>query len=88
MARMEVIEKAWRSASEVILAQTRTAGSAYYQINPSGRVPYLVRDDGVGMEESAESAPDLDQLDGSPPSACPRAKRDGRRAGSRAGRAA
>src|SRR5262245_48802797 len=27
-------------------------GSPYYQINPSGRVPYLVDDTDVGMEDS------------------------------------
>ena len=48
MARIVVIEKSLESRVEVIFAQTRTAGSPYYQINPSGRVPYLVRDDGVG----------------------------------------
>ena len=49
---------------EVIFAQTRTAGSPYYRINPSGRVPYLVRDDGIGLEESALICAWLDQLDG------------------------
>ena len=66
MARIVVIEKGLEKRVEVILAQTRTAGSPYYQINPSGRVPYLVRDDGVGMEESALICAWLDQLDGKP----------------------
>jgi len=66
MARILVIEKGLEKRVEVILAQTRTAGSPYYQINPSGRVPYLVRDDGVGMEESALICAWLDQLDGKP----------------------
>lgn len=35
-------------------------------MNPSGRVPYLVRDDGVGMEESALICDYLDQVDGQP----------------------
>ncbi|MCI3951269.1 MAG: Glutathione S-transferase, partial [Burkholderiales bacterium] len=35
-------------------------------INPSGRVPYLVRDDGVGLEESALICAYLDHLDGAP----------------------
>jgi glutathione S-transferase len=52
MARIVVIEKKLESRVEVIMAQTRKEGSPYYAINPSGRVPYLVRDDGVGMEES------------------------------------
>src|SRR4029450_12874479 len=40
--------------------------AAYYRINPSGRVPYLVRDDGVGLEESAVICSYLDRLDGKP----------------------
>lgn len=66
MARMFVIEKKLEPRVEMIMAQTRTAGSPYYAINPSGRVPYLVRDDGVGMEESALICAYLDQLDGKP----------------------
>jgi glutathione S-transferase len=71
MARIVVIEKRLEKRVEVIFAQTRTAGSPYYQINPSGRVPYLVRDDGVGMEESADICAYLDQLDGRPAFALP-----------------
>lgn len=66
MARMVVIEKNLSDRVEVIVAQTRLADSPYYGINPSGRVPYLVRDDGVGMEESAVICDYLDQLDGKP----------------------
>ena len=66
MARMFVIEKKFESRVEMILAQTRTTNSPYYAVNPSGRVPYLVRDDGVGMEESALICAYLDQLDGRP----------------------
>ena len=66
MARILVIEKNLGDRVEVITAQTRTAGSPYYQINPSGRVPYLVRDDGVGLEESAVICAYLDRLDGKP----------------------
>ena len=66
MARMFVIEKKLEPRVEMIMAQTRTAGSPYYAINPSGRVPCLVRDDGVGMEESALICAYLDQLDGKP----------------------
>jgi len=71
MARIMVIEKGLEKRVEVIFAQTRTAGSPYYQINPSGRVPYLVRDDGVGMEESALICAYFDQLDGKPAFALP-----------------
>jgi len=66
MARIMVIEKGLEKRVEIILAQTRTTGSPYYQINPSGRVPYLVRDDGAGVEESADICAYLDQLDGRP----------------------
>src|SRR3954462_1296435 len=66
MARIVVIEKQLGSRVEVIFAKTRAKGSPYYAINPSGRVPYLVRDDGVGMEESALICAYLDQLDGAP----------------------
>jgi glutathione S-transferase len=66
MARIMVLEKALESRVEVVVAQTRRADSPYYLINPSGRVPYLVRDDGVGMEESSVICDYLDQLDGKP----------------------
>src|SRR6185436_15735830 len=51
---------------EIIEAKTRTAGSPYYRINPSGRVPYLVDDAGVGMEDSQLICAYLDGLDGKP----------------------
>ena len=66
MARIVVIEKGLEGRVEVILAKTRAAESPYYKINPSGRVPYLVRDDGAGMEESAVICAWLDHLDGKP----------------------
>jgi len=66
MARMVVIEKGLANRVEIMFAQTRRADSAYYRVNPSGRVPYLMRDDGVGLEESALICDYLDQLDGRP----------------------
>src|SRR6185312_2572488 len=66
MARIVVLEKKLESRVEIVLAKTRAAESPYYAINPSGRVPYLVRDDGVGMEESALVCDYLDRLDGRP----------------------
>jgi len=42
------------------------ADSPYYQINPSGRVPYLIDDSGVGMEDSQIICAYLDSLDGKP----------------------
>jgi glutathione S-transferase len=66
IARIVVLEKGLESRVEIIAAQTRLADSPYYGINPSGRVPYLVRDDGVGLEESALICAWLDHLDGKP----------------------
>ena len=71
MARMVMLEKGLAGRVEVISAQTRAAESPYYRINPSGRVPYLVRDDGVGLEESALICDYLDRLDGKPAFALP-----------------
>ncbi len=66
MARIVVIEKGLAERVEIIPAQTRAAGSPYYLLNPSGRVPFLVRDDGVGIEDSGLIAAYLDSLDGRP----------------------
>ncbi|HUQ75680.1 MAG TPA: glutathione S-transferase N-terminal domain-containing protein [Burkholderiales bacterium] len=71
MARIVVVEKGLANRVEVIFARTRSKGSPYYAINPSGRVPYLVRDDGIGMEESSLICAYLDQLDGAPAFALP-----------------
>jgi glutathione S-transferase len=65
-ARIVVLEKGLQDRVAVLSAQTRVAGSPYYAINPSGRVPYLIRDDGIGMEESALICAYLDHLDGAP----------------------
>lgn len=66
IARVVVLEKGLQSRVEILAAQTRVADSPYYRINPSGRVPYLVRDDGVGLEESALICEYLDHLEGRP----------------------
>ena len=66
IVRVLIIEKGLQNRVEVIPATTRVADSPYYRINPSGRVPYLVRDDGVGMEESALICEYLDHIDGRP----------------------
>ena len=62
MARIVVLEKGLEDRVEMIAARTRVANSPYYSINPSGRVPYLLREDGVGMEESALICAYLDHL--------------------------
>ena len=66
MARIVVLEKGLEGRVEIIVAKTRVADSPYYDINPSGRVPYFIPDDGVGMEESALICAYLDHLDGEP----------------------
>jgi glutathione S-transferase len=66
LARILVLEKGLANQVEIVKAQTRSAGSPYYQINPSGRVPYLVDEAGVGMEDSQLICAYLDSLDGKP----------------------
>lgn len=66
IVRALIVEKGLDARVAIIEAQTRQAGSPYYAINPSGRVPFLVRDDGVGLEESALICAYLDHLDGDP----------------------
>jgi glutathione S-transferase len=66
LARIVVIEKGLQDRVAVITAQTRTADSPYYAVNPSGRVPYLIDDAGVGMEDSQLICAYLDGLDGQP----------------------
>jgi glutathione S-transferase len=76
LARILVIEKTLEHRVEVIAAKTRIADSPYYQINPSGRVPYLVDDAGVGMEDSQLICAYLDSLDGKPRFHDPRRQAD------------
>jgi glutathione S-transferase len=66
LARILVLEKALEERVEIIAAKTRVADSPYYQINPSGRVPYLIDDSGAGMEDSQLICAYLDGLDGKP----------------------
>ena len=66
IARIVVLEKGLENRVGIEAAPTRTKDSPYYRINPSGRVPYLVRDDGPGLEESAVICRYLDHLDGNP----------------------
>ncbi|HEY7246963.1 MAG TPA: glutathione S-transferase family protein [Xanthobacteraceae bacterium] len=66
LARIVVVEKGLEDRVEIIEAKTRTKNSPYYQINPSGRVPYLIDDAGIGMEDSQLICAYLDNLDGEP----------------------
>jgi glutathione S-transferase len=65
LARILVLEKGLSDRVAIIEAKTRTVGSPYYAINPSGRVPYLI-DDGLGLEDSHLICAYLDALDGAP----------------------
>jgi glutathione S-transferase len=66
LARMLVAEKGLEARVEIVEAKTRTPGSPFYRINPSGRVPYLIDDAGVGIEDSQLICAYLDGLDGKP----------------------
>jgi glutathione S-transferase len=66
LARIIVVEKGLEDRVEIVEARTRTTDSPYYHINPSGRVPYLIDDDGIGMEDSQLICAYLDKLDGRP----------------------
>ena len=71
IVRIVILEKGLQDRVEIVTAQTRQAGSPYYAINPSGRVPFLVRDDGSAIEESTLICDWLDQLAGPPQFALP-----------------
>jgi hypothetical protein len=82
ITRIVIIEKGLEDRVDIVPAQTRIADSPYYRINPSGRVPYLVRDDGVGIEESASSAATSITSTASRNSTCRRETWSGKRAAS------
>jgi len=64
IARIAVLEIGLNERVALVVAQTRTEDSAYYRINPSGRVPYLVTDEGLELEDSALICAYLGQLGG------------------------
>jgi len=66
VARIAVIEKGLSDRVDIVLPQTRTPNSPYYEINPSGRVPFLVSDDGAAIEDSELIVHWLDHLAGPP----------------------
>ena len=66
LARILVLEKGLGERVEILEAKTRIVDSPYYRVNPSGRVPYLVDDVGIGMEDSQVICAYLDHLDGEP----------------------
>ncbi len=66
VVRTLLVEKGLDGVVEQIEAKTRTPGSPYYAINPSGRVPFLLLDDGRGIEDSQLICTYLDRLYGNP----------------------
>src|SRR5262245_4833002 len=66
IVRIVINEKELCDRVEVLHTETRRPNSLYYQVNPSGRVPYLLCDDGIGLEGSDLIAAYLDHLDGKP----------------------
>ena len=66
IARIVILEKGLQDRVTLQQPVTRTPNSPYYEVNPSGRVPYLRLDDGTGMEESLLICEYLDHLDGNP----------------------
>ena len=66
MVRVMIIEKELQARVEISMTKTRMANNPYHAINPSGRVPYLARDDGAGLEESRLICAYLDHLEGQP----------------------
>jgi glutathione S-transferase len=66
LARILVLEKGLSGCVEILDARTRIPDSAYYRINPSGRVPYLLDDAGIGFEDSQLICAYLDSLDDRP----------------------
>ena len=66
IARVVLRERQLQDRVEEVAAATRKVDSPYYKVNPSGRVPYLLRDDGVGIEGSQPVSYYLDQLAGPP----------------------
>ena len=66
IVRIVIQEKKLDRRVEIIQALTRKIDSPYYSINPSGRVPYLIQDDGAGIEDSQLICAYLDHVDGTP----------------------
>ncbi len=61
-----IVEKGLTDRVEIVTTTIRDPNKPYHGINSSGRVRYLIRDGGVGMEESAIICVQLDHLDGKP----------------------
>jgi glutathione S-transferase len=66
MARIVRIEKGLTERIELVSVTTRGVDNPLYSINPSGRVPVLVLDDGTILEGSPLVCWYMDHLDGNP----------------------
>ncbi|MCB1550266.1 MAG: glutathione S-transferase family protein [Hyphomicrobiaceae bacterium] len=62
LVRVLILERGLKDRVDVLAAETRVAGSPFYGVNPSGRVPYLVLDDGRDFEDSQLIMTYLDRL--------------------------
>lgn len=66
IVRTAILEHGLQGKIEIVRARTRETHSPYYQMVPSGRVPYLERDDGPGLEETDVICAYLDHLSDRP----------------------
>ena len=76
IVRAAILEHGLEKRIHIVEARTREARSPYYAISPSGRVPYLERDDGPGLEETDIICAYLDRLSDRPPLIRPPADAD------------
>jgi len=66
MARIVRLEKGLADRIPLVPVQTRGVDNPYYAVNPSGRVPSLILDDGTVLEDSTLVCWTMDHLDGNP----------------------
>ena len=62
MIRIVIFEKKLNDQIEFIWTKTRVPDDPIYTINPSGRVPFLLLDDGTGIEDTPVLVQFLDNL--------------------------
>ncbi len=66
MARIVRLEKGLADRIALHPVKTRGADNPYYAVNPSGRVPSLILNDGAVLEDSTLVCWFMDHLDGAP----------------------
>ena len=64
IARIVRLEKCLKHVVKYEVVQTRGTNNPYYNVNPSGRVPSLILDDGTALEDSSLVCWYLDSIDG------------------------